>query len=837
MDNKYFDKFCALIKSEAFVSSINNIKTAVSAIWTGDVRIIHDYTDHGPKHSERIFEKLYNLLWPENAIGSLHENELYILILGVILHDIGMQCDVKKHTQIMDTAVNNFGAKFNVKFTHGTANAYSKEEQNEIRKNHHLLTAAWLDCSFKGKSTFLNNNALQSVDSQYREDIINVCKFHSKLDIKECPEISRISRVRCQFLAALLRLGDEMDIDKYRVDVQTVETFSYDPENSIYWYIHNHTQIIIENHVICLKIYLTKEDCSACGKILQDIVVNKFKNKNTNLTEILIKNGVRAVIGESSGVEEDEYALPLPEQIRKLIVEIDDPSKERNAEQSVNSYSVKREKAFEERISSVRSTIEQLLKSNEIAMDELKQARELFYEPRHHRELRMNLGDEVIFIAKKALSFIQGLSIKDMEFLCDIGVGLHIQVLEGVAQKEARMLFTELSGNEQINEKLESSFWDYSYEQVWRILDDCISIICFDFDSVELSEGYVHKKITGKLLAASVSGETSNVYVWNLDIGRLEPVAALGGLYEDVYDLKVLRDKEKVFIIGAGMGKIYVWDLTSGSQPAYIFENAGGISAYSVVRSMNGKLYMLSITQRNIYLWDFYTAGDPVRCIRTECDFEDVFIVNTRLSPSNVSYALIGHSSRSNNVNNKIWEIQEKSELDFVITPVLDKETIIGATHDMHQFEYVIDSYKILPDRKVLGVLTRKALLLYDVDNKKQLALVWRKGPQAMNFDMLEIDGEIYMLVYFLWNPGQDDGKGLVRCFPIENGKATEIQHWFRNQHDILHGIITLHKKEIKIFFSEHFQGTIYSTAYNKDKCNEFFKLPETMRIIDMICG
>lgn len=172
-----------------------------------------------------------------------------------------------------------------------------------------------------------------------------------------------------------------------------------------------------------------------------------------------------------------------------------------------------------------------------------------------------------------------------------------------------------------------------------------------------------------------------------------------------------------------------------------------------------------------------------------------------------------------------------------MITPILDKETIIGASHDFHQFEYIIDSYKILPDRKVLGILTRKALLLYDVENEKQLALVRRKGPQIMNFDMLEIDGEIYMLVYFLWNSCQDDGKGLVRCFSIENGKAKEYQHWFRNQHDILRGVITLHKNKIKIFFSESFQGTIYSTAYNQDKCNEFFKLPGTMRIIDMICG
>lgn len=836
MENKYYQKFCTYITNETFINSIHNIRQAVSAIWTEDVRIVHDYTDHGLEHSERIFAKLHGLLAPENAFDSLQENELYVLIIGVMLHDIGMQCDVKKHPQIMDAAVKNFGAKFDTEFASGTANAYSKKEQNEIRKNHHLLTAAWLDCGFKGKSGF-PNHALQSIDSQYREDLINVCRFHSKLDITDCPERSRISRIRCQFLAALLRLGDELDIDKYRVNLQTVETFNFDPENSIYWYVHHHTQILIENHVITLKIYLAREDYTVCNEILQDTVINKFKSKNAKQIEILIKNGVKAVISDNSSVEIDEYTNPLPASIRNQLVKTGNTAKKGDTAQFDAPNADSREKAFEDRLLSICSKIAYLLRKADIKEDALYRARELFCDLQIRREMRNALRDEDISVAKKALSFIQGLSAEEMAFLHDIGVRLHVQVLQGMAQREAQTLFAALSGNEQTDIPLISDFWDYPFEQVWRVLDDCISIIGFNFESIALSEGYVYKKISGKLLAVSVSGETDKVFVWNLDTGAREPVAVLGGLYESVRELKILRNKGRTYVVGAGQRQIYIWDLALKSQPICILKRAGGISGYTIVRSVNEKLYVLGKAHQCIYIWDFHKAGDPIKYINAVYDSGDIFVVNTRLAPTGVSYALIGHSSGASNINNMIWEIKEESAMNFVITPLFDEKKLIEAALDTDLPDYTIDSYRILPHRKVLGVLARDSLLLYNVEDRQQLALVRQEGQHMMNFDMLETNGQIHVLVYYLWIERKDDGKGLVRCFSIKNGRAADTKQWFRSQNDIAHGVITLHNDKIKIFFNEHLNGTIYMTTYNQYNHSEFYKLPETMKIVDMACG
>lgn len=835
MGENYFDEFCGRIKNKKLVNSIHTIKEAASVIWTKDVRIIRDYTDHGPDHSERIFEKLYNLLWPDNGIASLTDEELYILVLGVILHDIGMQCDIKRHTQIKDKAIAKFGAKFDLDFAPGTANTYSKEEQVELRNNHHLLTAAWLDCCFKDNVVF-PNNALQSVNKRYRRDLIDVCRFHSKLNMKDCPTESKVSHLRCQFLAALLRLGDELDIDANRADVQTVQVFGVNPDSRIFWYIHDHTTIDIKDHVIYIRIYLAREDYLACSAILQENVIDKFITKNQEFIEILIKNHVRVAISTDSSVEEDEYQDILPEEIREQIVNIGKPAAENDKPQPTDSN---REKAFAERLTKLRATINHLYEDNAIEKAKLKKLQELFNELHYHRELRTSLRDEDISVAKKAYSFIQGLGNREMAFLVDIGIGLHAQVLEGISQREAQQLFEKISGDSFLKTPLTSDYWDYSFEQVRRILDDYASINSFDFDSVGLSEGYVHKETAGQLLAVSVCGEVSQVYVWNLDRGTLTPVAALGGLYEEVYDLQILRDKGFVYIAAKGLGRMYVWNLTlKKSQPIRVFENNTiCINKFTVVRSVNGGLYVLGITQHGIFLWDFYKAGDPVKLIKNECDMYDVFIVDSRLAPSGASYALIGHSSYASNINNVIWEIKEESALNFSVTPLFDKKAIIGTMLDPDSPDYTINEYQILPGHKVLGALTPYALILYDIDRGKQIGHILHEGQQPFRFDMIEINGQIHMLISYLWIERKDDGKGLIRCFSIENGMATEAMHLFRNQHDMGQSVITLHKNKIKIFFYEHLQGTVYEAEYNQKDYHEFYKFPNTMRVVDMICG
>lgn len=682
-------------------------------------------------------------------------------------------------------------------------------------------------------NTLFRITALQGVEMQYKEDIINVCKFHSKLDIFDCPEFSETSQIRCRFIAALLRLGDELDIDQYRVNVQTVKTFGYTLDNSIFWYIHDHTRIQIKGHGIFVKVYLTKNDYQVCGSILQDIVINTFDNKNRKLTEILASNNINIFLSINSKVEMSEYADPLPKEIQNQIVAMGKMTPDKVIGNNFDDH----EKTFMKRLNDIRSTINNLFTRYAVEKNELCQTYKLIYSIRKQREKIDKLAKDAISIVKKALYFIQGLSMEDLLFLDEIGVWIHFQVIEGVSQSEASILLKQLSKGRISNDHFDHNLWDYALEQAERILCDYECITSFNLDSVVLFEGYVYKKTSGKLLAVSVSGEAYKVFVWNLSNGTREPVAVLGGLYEKVYDLKILQEADRSLVIGKGTRRIYVWNLSIKNLPICIFEDKMGVSKYVVLKSLNGGLYALGVTTNDICLWEFFKSGEPIKRIKIRHNSENIFIVNTRLGASGVSYDLMGNEAMSSNVNGKIWEVEEVSELNFVFTPILDEKVLNISLHNTNLNEYIVDSYRILPHKKILGVLTRKVLLLYDIDHKKQLSLIRQEGSQAMNFDMLEKDDIIYLLVHFLWMSSRDDGNGLVRCFPIENGTIIESQQWFRNENDILKGVITCYEDEIRIFFSEHLRGTIYTTAYNRKDFSEFYKLPETMYIIDVTCG
>ena len=319
MSEKFYQAFVDQIGNEELTRSINNIKQTAAAIWTNEVRIIKDYTDHGPEHSERIFEKLHKILWPGNAIKLLSDYELYVLILGVILHDIGMQCDVKKCKKIKNVAAEQFGASFQVVFSEGPASSYSIEEQNELRKNHHLLTAAWLDCIFRNENLLLPTIALDSVPTELREDLIDVCRFHSKLNIFDCPKRNDITHVRTRLIAALLRLGDELDIDRFRVDINTVKLFGYDIGNSFFWYLHEYTVVDIENHLITLRILLNKKDYDDFADYFKEEVIDEFEKKNGILTEIIMSNDINIGISRQSEVKCIRYQKALPDEISDYI--------------------------------------------------------------------------------------------------------------------------------------------------------------------------------------------------------------------------------------------------------------------------------------------------------------------------------------------------------------------------------------------------------------------------------------------------------------------------------------------------------------------------------------
>jgi HD-GYP domain-containing protein (c-di-GMP phosphodiesterase class II) len=87
-------KLLRMVKLASLRTSLASLREAADAIWSNDApRVIQDFTDHTLQHSLRVAGFARDIL-RANSGRSLSEEEAYLLIAAIYLHDIGMQCDV-----------------------------------------------------------------------------------------------------------------------------------------------------------------------------------------------------------------------------------------------------------------------------------------------------------------------------------------------------------------------------------------------------------------------------------------------------------------------------------------------------------------------------------------------------------------------------------------------------------------------------------------------------------------------------------------------------------------------------------------------------------------------
>jgi small GTP-binding protein len=297
------------------------IRRMMESIWANDApRIVQNYTDHGEEHSERVAGFVEKLLQVNQNI-EFSEHEIYLLLTGVYLHDIGMQCDIAKYPEIKEKA-EGLGAKFKEAFTAKMTNGYSLKEQKEIRENHHYLSAAWIDYLYEGKDPVLSHG-IKSIPYDLVDDLMDVCKFHSKLSINDCPDCFNFDpNNRKKIIAALLRFADELDISTTRVKLETVKIFNLNPDNSLYWWLHNYTKVIfIGSNRISLSVRLHPEDFKLYGSFIRNDYITNFKNKNQSVLDVLVGQKIPVVIDNNSDIVALSRAEKFPLEITTVLDE------------------------------------------------------------------------------------------------------------------------------------------------------------------------------------------------------------------------------------------------------------------------------------------------------------------------------------------------------------------------------------------------------------------------------------------------------------------------------------------------------------------------------------
>lgn len=312
------------LSSPEFKLSIDFFKNVIKTIWDpASPRIIKDFTDHGEAHILRILDNIANILdsYPDIRMT---DRELYLLIAGAYLHDIGMQCDIILYPGIKKGS-EKIGAKYIIEFQAKTSNEFSIDEQKEIRKNHHLLSAAWIDHAFNTGETVLGP-ATKTIHQDLLSDLLDVCKFHSRLPITECPSCFKIHpNERKQLVAAILRFADELDISKNRVNFEVIKSFRLPRENSIYWWLHNQTYVSFKSkNEIVINVMLHPDDKKKYQYIIYDKIINEFQNKNQQTLSILNRNLIPIFFSPDSAIIEDNHSTKFSSDVIEFIERLDD---------------------------------------------------------------------------------------------------------------------------------------------------------------------------------------------------------------------------------------------------------------------------------------------------------------------------------------------------------------------------------------------------------------------------------------------------------------------------------------------------------------------------------
>ncbi len=250
------------------LTNLKNIRLSVNVFWTHP--LLQHYTDHSPRHSERIIHNLDRLL--EGYSDKLNEYERFILLASAYLHDIGMQSPVH--------------AGLEKKVT------YTEAEEEQIRKNHNEASAKMIveSCS-SGASISLGLEHC----TEFADCIAQMARYHRNLDLKELTDSSLAGEdIKLPLLAALLRLGDELDADFRRVNIEILKIRDIPPLSKYHWWAHYYVQSVEIKRGIVTLYFRFPEDYRGDQIIeaLQGKIIESVRSQYLEIYDLLYDNGI-----------------------------------------------------------------------------------------------------------------------------------------------------------------------------------------------------------------------------------------------------------------------------------------------------------------------------------------------------------------------------------------------------------------------------------------------------------------------------------------------------------------------------------------------------------------
>ena len=217
------------------------------------------YTDHGKSHCKAVEKNLDELI-PDDIKTAMNEYEIFLLLLGVSLHDVGIMCATT-----------------------------SDEENYKIRETHH-----------ERSKQFVLNKLKDTLNASERYLVGEICLAHRDFvnlgNIEKVKTIRHSSLgnmdVRIRFLAGLLRLADACDICHTRTSEEFVSISKPPDESDFFHALHDRVSGIRfdaeeKTMLIDFNIASVKEK-----DVCKEYLVDGIQGTLNSVRDYLTRNGV-----------------------------------------------------------------------------------------------------------------------------------------------------------------------------------------------------------------------------------------------------------------------------------------------------------------------------------------------------------------------------------------------------------------------------------------------------------------------------------------------------------------------------------------------------------------
>ena len=316
---------------------LTQIKAINRSVW--EYRLHASFTDHGPEHSDRLTDFIGKILdfvsgapgfglsplerLPfEHRLLKLFRRDLYnyemcsgfsrelqllaakltfAIEAAAQLHDIGMQCT--------DTTIQR---ECGLALAGATPQHYTDEDRRLLRDNHHKLSEIWLRRAIEGPADEKTlsgrlSAVLKGLDAAVNDTIIDACKYHSKEDTDRCPEkrLFEEGMIESKAVALLIRVADELDISRKRVDIAQIGQLLLEPASEYWWWYHYLVKYIaIDPSGIRFYTSFNPDDEDLAKRTIE-VLVTEFLRKNGKIIGQLGDHAINLII--------NPYYQPEPE--------------------------------------------------------------------------------------------------------------------------------------------------------------------------------------------------------------------------------------------------------------------------------------------------------------------------------------------------------------------------------------------------------------------------------------------------------------------------------------------------------------------------------------------